>query len=211
MRRKIQAFTLIELLVVIAIIAILASLLLPTLGKAKAKAAATSCLNNFRQMGLAATMFADEHDGALPGSEHQGQTWVAGLIPYGGGKLVYRCPADRNTNRVYSFAINDFLLPPLAGEPDFTKVQNLAAPGETTLFPECADKFTGGDHFHFALPEDGGYTPRAFEGQVAVRRHQNAANYLFVDGHVDGTSWKSVKNKLVEPGSRFVNPGGHKP
>lgn len=206
-----RAFTLIELLVVIAIIAILASLLLPALGKAKARGAATACMNKFRQIGLSTTMYMDEHDGRFPISEHQGRTWIAALLPYGGGKQIYRCPSDKNTNRVASFAINDFLLPPLPGGPDFSKASNLNCPCETVVFPECADKYTDSDHYHFALPDDGGYTPLAFEGQVAVRRHQNAANYLVADGHVDRTPWTRIKKELTTPGSRFVNPAGHKP
>jgi prepilin-type N-terminal cleavage/methylation domain-containing protein len=80
-RRFAAAFTLVELLVVIGIIAVLISILLPTLARARQSAQSVACLSNLRQIGQVAMLYANESHGALPQPCPAAQKKIPGSSP----------------------------------------------------------------------------------------------------------------------------------
>jgi prepilin-type N-terminal cleavage/methylation domain-containing protein/prepilin-type processing-associated H-X9-DG protein len=87
MTQRSRAFTLVELLVVIGIIALLISILLPALGRAKQSANTVKCLSNLRQMGMAATIMASERKGFM---QHCSEKDLAKLVDPSRQKYIWR-------------------------------------------------------------------------------------------------------------------------
>lgn len=205
-------FTLLELLMVIAVITILMALILPVLNRAGEAGRAVQCLNNLRQLGTSAMLYANENNMTLPVTSHQrtqgGQSWTLTLQDYAGGKIVFRCPCDENATRTYTYLINDFLTPNPAGatDLDFSKLPNLQRPAATILFTEASKNYTSSDHFHFAEYRGMQMPPEVFADQVAVERHAGSANYFFADGHIEKLTSIQTKQRLGEQGSRFFDP-----
>jgi prepilin-type N-terminal cleavage/methylation domain-containing protein len=201
LRRAALGFTLVELLVVIAIIAILASLLLAALGSAKESARSVACMNNLRQLGMAASVYAVDNDDNYPTFRkwlytRVGDMTTGTLHPYLDNKDVYLCLTDKiklssgkprwNTNtgggggrfnrfapRNYSYAMN-------CGICHETKVSAFKEPTKTMLLME------------------GNLGPNDYSGQVGPRgfgfggaaeslslRHKGYGNLLFSDIHVE--------------------------
>lgn len=136
--KKRQGFTLIELLVVIAIIAILAAILFPVFAKVRAKARATTCVSNLKQIGLAIIQYTNDYDERYPfgqelaytGSPFGGgdQGWATNVQPYVKSLGIFFCPDDSTSGTAHwaggtqiSYAINSASLNLTNGNPNVLK------------------------------------------------------------------------------------------
>jgi len=119
-----KGFTLIELLVVIAIIAILASIIMPALGRAREAARRAVCMANLHNIGLMLLMYANDHDQQLPwymaafylqgydsprwlGPAAQTTEWIGTIKGYWGGRArIFFCPSAYNAGDYHQWGFS---------------------------------------------------------------------------------------------------------
>lgn len=197
-RGKGGGFTLIELLVVIAIIAILAAILFPVFLSAKRAGRRTACINNLRQLGTAASMYADTYNGYYPPTRPDEWPFGTFLVPWppdGSGYTAAKpCLGPRalepyvKNNRVFSCPANAYFKPEL-----------FWGPGTNYYAGYCF----WANYLHAPL----------VEGMVAVTTSRYPYALVMSDIVVTGSpgvaKWNSHEPNAVPTGGNYLYNDGH--
>ncbi|WDE97984.1 prepilin-type N-terminal cleavage/methylation domain-containing protein [Lentisphaera profundi] len=188
-----KSFSLIELLVVIAIIGILASLILPALGKARAKSRQAVCNSQHKQMGMASYMYNDDNENYMPSASSNDTSsrlgWKDHLVVYLAGEVhrnytgaaPFRCPdsevktgfSNQEAGTTYNIKFGDFRF----NAKPAVKITDIESAVETVVIADSIDDTSWVD-VSYNLPSE----------NAIGNRHNGSLNLLWVDGHVQSAT-----------------------